>query len=152
MPLITGGDSSNKDCFGRKTNLFRESGDFAGNRETWEIFREEQFQKPRNLYNWLLLSEVTPIKISIKRTIDLENILDRICPLRTLEMAFQSTKISKFSGGTCPQTPLVAGPFTARLIHRWLKNKKTDFYILRKFDSLSVLTWYLLNEKITKVR
>ena len=40
-------------------------------------------------------------------TIDLENILDRICPLRTLEMAFQSTKISKFSGGACPQTPLV---------------------------------------------
>ena len=37
---ITGGDSSNKGCFGRKTNLFRESGDFAGNRETWEIFRE----------------------------------------------------------------------------------------------------------------
>ena len=36
----TGGDSSNKGCFGRKTNLFRESGDFAGNRETWEIFRE----------------------------------------------------------------------------------------------------------------
>ena len=37
---VTGGDSSNKGCFGRKTNLFRESGDFAGNRETWEIFRE----------------------------------------------------------------------------------------------------------------
>ena len=36
----TGGVSSNKGCFGRKTNLFRESGDFAGNRETWEIFRE----------------------------------------------------------------------------------------------------------------
>ena len=36
----TGGGSSNKGCFGRKTNLFRESGDFAGNRETWEIFRE----------------------------------------------------------------------------------------------------------------
>ena len=51
-------------------------------------------------------------------TIDLENILDRICPLRTLEMAFQSTKISKFSGGACPQTPLVAGPFSARLICR----------------------------------
>ena len=30
----TGGDSSNEGCFGRKTNLFRESGDFAGNRET----------------------------------------------------------------------------------------------------------------------
>ena len=36
----TGGDSSSKGCFGRKTNLFRESGDFAGNRETWEMFRE----------------------------------------------------------------------------------------------------------------
>ena len=38
--LVTGGDSSNKGCFGRKTNLFRESGDFDGNREIWEIFRE----------------------------------------------------------------------------------------------------------------
>ena len=80
----------------------------------------------------------TCIKISIKRTIDLENILDRICPLRTLEMTFQSTKISNFSGGECPQTPLVVGPFTARLIRRWLKNKKTPFYILKRFDSLSV--------------
>ena len=35
-----GADNSNKGCFGRKTNLFRESGDFAGNRETWEVFRE----------------------------------------------------------------------------------------------------------------
>ena len=73
-------------------------------------------------------------------TIDLENILDRICPLRTLEMAFQSTKISKFSGGACPQTPLVVGPFSARLTRRSLKNKKTRFYILKKLDSLSVLT------------
>ena len=38
--LSTGGDSFNKGCFGRKTNLFRESGDFSGNRETWEFFRE----------------------------------------------------------------------------------------------------------------
>ena len=36
----TGDDISNKGCFGRTTNLFRESGDFAGNWETWEIFRE----------------------------------------------------------------------------------------------------------------
>ena len=62
-------------------------------------------------------------------TIDLENILDRICPLRTLEMAFQSTKISKFSGGACPQIPLVAGPFNAHLIRRWLK-KTYDFIYL----------------------
>ena len=39
--MYTGGDSSNRGCFGRKTNLFRESGDFAGNRETWEVFREK---------------------------------------------------------------------------------------------------------------
>ena len=51
-------------------------------------------------------------------TIDLENILDRICPLRTPEMAFQNTNISKFSGGPCPHIPLVAGPFSARLIRR----------------------------------
>ena len=38
--ILTGGDNSNKDCFGRKTNLFWESGDFAGNRETWEVFQE----------------------------------------------------------------------------------------------------------------
>ena len=38
-------------------------------------------------------------------TIDLENILDRICPLRTLEMAFQSTKISKFLGEYAPRPP-----------------------------------------------
>ena len=44
-------------------------------------------------------------------TIDLENHLDRICPVRTLEMTFQSSKISK-------QTPLVAGPFSDRLICR----------------------------------
>ena len=118
----------------------------------WYISRTISKTAQNIKYNRLLLREVTPIKISIKMTIDLENILDRICPLRTLEMAFQSTKISKFSGGACPQTPLVVGPFTARLIHRWLKNKKTRFYILKKFDSLSVLTWYPLNEKITKVR
>ena len=67
-------------------------------------------------------------------TIDLENILDRICPLRTLEMAFQSTKISKFSGGACSQTPLVAGPFSARLIRRWLK-KPHEFVYLKSWTT-----------------
>ena len=33
-------DNSNKVCFGRKTKFFRESEDFPGNQETWEIFRE----------------------------------------------------------------------------------------------------------------
>ena len=33
-----------------------------------------------------------------------QNILDRVCPLRTLEMMFQNIKISKFSGGACFQS------------------------------------------------
>ena len=39
-PFITGGDNSNKRCFGTKPKLFRESGDFSGNRDTWKFFRE----------------------------------------------------------------------------------------------------------------
>ena len=37
---LTGGDNSNKRCFGTKPKLFRESGDFSGNRDTWTFFRE----------------------------------------------------------------------------------------------------------------
>ena len=44
-------------------------------------------------------------RISLKMTIDLMNILDRFFPLKTLEVAFQSIKISKFSGIAWPQTP-----------------------------------------------
>ena len=72
--------------------------------------------------------------------------LDRICPLRTLEMAFQSVKISKFSGGACPQTPLVAAPFSASLIRRSLK-KNPRFYILR-LDSLSVFNFSKRKNKV----
>ena len=36
----TGGDNSNKRCFGTKPKLLRESGDFSGNRDTWKFFRE----------------------------------------------------------------------------------------------------------------
>ena len=39
------------------------------------------------------------------------------CPLRTLEMAFQSIKISKYSMGKNPQTPVVAHPVGRRVIH-----------------------------------
>ena len=31
----TGDDKSNKRCCGTKLKLFRESGDFSGNRDTW---------------------------------------------------------------------------------------------------------------------
>ena len=37
---FTGGDNSNKRCFGTKPKLLRESGDFSGNRDTWKFFRE----------------------------------------------------------------------------------------------------------------
>ena len=72
-------------------------------------------------------------------TIDLENILDRICPLRTLEMAFQSTKISKFSGGADPDPPS-AWPLFYRSPDWSVIKKNPRFYILKKLDSLSVLT------------
>ena len=39
-PSSTEGDNSNKRCFGTKPKLFRESGDFSGNRDTWKFFRE----------------------------------------------------------------------------------------------------------------
>ena len=42
MTTLTGGDNSKKDCFGRKAKFFRKSGDFAGNRETQEIFWERR--------------------------------------------------------------------------------------------------------------
>ena len=43
------------------------------------------------------------IKISIEMTIESVNVLDSKCPLRMLEMAFQSIKISKLSGGASPR-------------------------------------------------
>ena len=44
--------------------------------------------------------------------------MDKNCPLalRTLEMVFQSIKISNFSWGKCAQIPLVAHPFGACVI------------------------------------
>ena len=36
----TGGDNYNKRCFGTKPKLFRESGDFSGNRDTWKFSRK----------------------------------------------------------------------------------------------------------------
>ena len=47
-------------------------------------------------------------------TIDLANILDRFLPLKTLEMAFQSIKLSKCMGRACPQNP-PRGSFLQRL-------------------------------------
>ena len=57
------------------------------------------------------------IKISIEMTIELVNVLDSKCPLRMLEMAFQSIKISKLSGEQA-LAPIAAHIFGSRVIHR----------------------------------
>ena len=83
------------------------------------------------------LREVTQIKISIKMTIDLENILVRICPLRKLEMAFQSIKISKFSGEVCPNPP----KWLASSALIWfVGDKKHDFIYLKSWTAF--LCWH----------
>ena len=59
----------------------------------------------------------------------------KICPLRTLHgNGFSEHQDFKISGGAWPQTPLVPGPLSTRLIRRRLK--KTTILVL---DSLSVL-------------
>ena len=40
VPYSTGGDNSNKACFGRTTKFLREYGNFAGNREARKNFGE----------------------------------------------------------------------------------------------------------------
>ena len=54
---------------------------------------------------------------------DLENILDKInCPLKTLEIAFQSFSDFKIFLGEKTQTRQVAHLIGASVIRRWLKN------------------------------
>ena len=66
--------------------------------------------------------------------INLANILDKNCPLGTLEMAFQRIQFSVFSGAECPQIPLAAHPFSTHLI-----KKISQFYILKRLDSMPVI-------------
>ena len=73
-------------------------------------------------------------------TIDLVNILDRFLLLKTLEMEFQSIKISKLSGRECSQTPLVARQRLKKFFFMYLKSW-TVF--------LSLLTCYRLETLIT---
>ena len=67
-------------------------------------------------------------------TINLANMLDKNCPLTTLEMAFQRIKLSIFSGGECPQIPLAACPFSTHVV-----KKISQFYILKRLDSMPVI-------------
>ena len=54
------GVNSKKGCFGRKTQFFWESEDFAGNHETYEIFREVQSNKVQFLGSLRFLGEYRP--------------------------------------------------------------------------------------------
>ena len=65
--------------------------------------------------------------------INLVNISDKNCPLRTLEMAFQRIQFSIFSG-RMPPDPLGAHPFSTHLIE-----KISQFYILKRLDSMPVI-------------
>ena len=54
---------------------------------------------------------------------DLVNILDKNCPLKTLEIAFQSFSDFKiFLGKKTGQTRQVARPIGTSVIRQWLKN------------------------------
>ena len=54
----------------------------------------------------LYLSFTSLYPVTIKKAINLPNAFDRNCFHRTLELAF--SRYSKFSGGACPQTVLLA--------------------------------------------
>ena len=77
-------------------------------------------------------------------TTDLENNFHRIYPLRTLEMTFQSTKISKFSGEHAPDPPS-AWPLQRSPDSKVIKKRPHDFIYLKSWtvflcqhDTLSV--------------
>ena len=67
-----------------------------------------------------------------KMTIDLVNILDKNCLLRTLEMAFRRINSSKFSGGECMPpdppsgSPLQCWPYQKNILI--LRTQKVDQY------------------------
>ena len=54
--------------------------------------------------------------------INFSDILERNCPLWTIEMGFWTITISKVWGVAFPHTPLMARAFSACKIHQWLKN------------------------------
>lgn len=94
-------------------------------------------------WNWVLVCEATQLKISIKRHWFSWH-LDRNCPLKTLEKAFQSIKSSKFSGVACP-LPLVWARTLSAPVHSSMIEKCLSwFHILKRLDSLcgsKVFAW-----------
>ena len=68
--------------------------------------------------------------------INFSDILDRNCPLWTIEMLFETIKISKFWGVAFPHNPLMAHrtpSVLARFISDW---KMSQLYLLKRLDSL----------------
>ena len=71
------------------------------------ISRELKKNRTKYEINQLLLRKATQTQVSMTMTIDLANILDRICPLKTLEMAFQleHQDFQSFWGSMTPHAP-----------------------------------------------
>ena len=103
---ITGADSSNKGCFGRKTNLCRESEDFAGNRETWQVSREI-WDIFRTMSKDLILHVIKQYICTVICTMCMHCIL---CILMTLDMKRPISNVSNWSSmklecNYCMQSP-----------------------------------------------
>ena len=90
---VMGADSSNKGCFGRKTNLFRESEDFAGNRETWQVFWEI-WDIFRTMSKDLILHVIKQYICTVICTMCMHCIL---CILMTLDMKRPISNVSNWS-------------------------------------------------------
>ena len=75
-------------------------------------------------------------------TINLPNIFYCNCPLRTLEMVFQSFNISKLPGGACPHTPLWLETSTPRHLSSIVK-QYPDFFSPKMVgqSGVSVNSW-----------
>ena len=94
-------------------------------------------------WNRVLVCEATQLKISIKRH-RFSWHLDRNCPLKTLEKAFQSIKSSKFSGVACPLLLVWARTLSAPIHSLMIEKCLSWFYILKRLDSLcgsKVFAW-----------
>ena len=92
-------------------------------------------------WNRVLVCEAMQLKISIKRH-RFSWHLDRNCPLKTLEKAFQSIKSSKFSGVACP-LPLVWARTLSAPVHSLMIEKCLDFTYSKGWTVCVVLRFLL---------
>ena len=106
----------------------------------WLWYFSNRIYLNRN-WNRVLVCEATQLKISIKRR-RFSWHLDRNCPLKTLEKAFQSIKSSKFSGVACP-LPLVWARTLSAPVHSLMIEKCLDFTYSKGWTVCVVLRFLL---------